>query len=60
MHVQSAPHPPSLLMGDEWKKPYSREYAAFPAPWLRTAKFWPSTGMTSLFAVFVLKKFIHV
>ncbi|VFQ60804.1 unnamed protein product [Cuscuta campestris] len=42
--LKNAPHPPSVLMADEWKKPYSREYAAFPAPWLRTAKFWPSAG----------------
>ncbi|XP_030530608.2 glycine dehydrogenase (decarboxylating), mitochondrial-like [Rhodamnia argentea] len=42
--LKSAPHPPSLLMGDSWTKPYSREYAAFPASWLHTAKFWPSTG----------------
>jgi len=32
-------------MEDTWTKPYSREYAAFPASWLRAAKFWPSTGM---------------
>nr|GMD47613.1 glycine dehydrogenase (decarboxylating), mitochondrial [Ipomoea batatas] len=43
--LKNAPHPPSVLMADEWTKPYSREYAAFPAPWLRTAKFWPSTGI---------------
>uniref|UniRef100_A0A2P2MU05 glycine dehydrogenase (aminomethyl-transferring) n=2 Tax=Rhizophora mucronata TaxID=61149 RepID=A0A2P2MU05_RHIMU len=42
--LKGAPHPPSLLMGDQWTKPYSREYAAFPAPWLQVAKFWPSTG----------------
>ncbi|CAL1390015.1 unnamed protein product [Linum trigynum] len=42
--LKGAPHPPSLLMGDTWTKPYSREYAAFPASWLRTAKFWPTTG----------------
>ncbi|KAM4129233.1 hypothetical protein ACJW30_01G006800 [Castanea mollissima] len=42
--LKGAPHPPSLLMGDAWTKPYSREYAAFPAAWLRVAKFWPSTG----------------
>lgn len=41
--VQSAPHPPQLLMSDSWTKPYSREYAAFPAAWLRGAKFWPTT-----------------
>ncbi|XP_040997393.1 glycine dehydrogenase (decarboxylating), mitochondrial [Juglans microcarpa x Juglans regia] len=42
--LKGAPHPPSLLMGDAWTKPYSREYAAFPASWLRGAKFWPTTG----------------
>ncbi|KAK7352538.1 hypothetical protein VNO80_17960 [Phaseolus coccineus] len=42
--LKGAPHPPSLLMGDAWTKPYSREYAAFPVSWLRVSKFWPSTG----------------
>ncbi|GAV56940.1 GDC-P domain-containing protein [Cephalotus follicularis] len=42
--LKGAPHPPSLLMGDAWTKPYSREYAAFPASWLHVSKFWPSTG----------------
>ncbi|XP_057480653.1 glycine dehydrogenase (decarboxylating), mitochondrial-like [Actinidia eriantha] len=42
--LKGAPHPPSLLMADAWTKPYSREYAAFPAPWLRSSKFWPTTG----------------
>ncbi|KAJ9183570.1 hypothetical protein P3X46_007408 [Hevea brasiliensis] len=42
--LKGAPHPPSLLMADAWSKPYSREYAAFPASWLRVAKFWPITG----------------
>lgn len=42
--LKGAPHPPSILMGDTWNKPYSREYAAFPASWLRGFKFWPTTG----------------
>ncbi|GMH10777.1 hypothetical protein Nepgr_012618 [Nepenthes gracilis] len=42
--LKGAPHSPSILMADSWTKPYSRDYAAFPASWLRTAKFWPSTG----------------
>ncbi|KAB2627890.1 glycine dehydrogenase [Pyrus ussuriensis x Pyrus communis] len=41
---KKAPHPPSLLMGDAWTKPYSREYAAFPSSLLRSSKFWPTTG----------------
>ena len=28
----------------EWTHPYSREQAAYPAPWLREHKFWPSVG----------------
>ena len=48
LFVQGAPHPPQLLMSDTWTKPYSREYAAFPAAWLRGAKFWPTTGMSNL------------
>lgn len=47
--LQGAPHPPSMLMADAWVKPYSREYAAFPAPWLRNAKFWPTTGLYHLY-----------
>ncbi|KAM7510844.1 hypothetical protein LguiB_009719 [Lonicera macranthoides] len=42
--LKGAPHPPSLLMADKWSKPYSREDAAYPASWLRSAKFWPTTG----------------
>ncbi|GAA0164836.1 dehydrogenase [Lithospermum erythrorhizon] len=42
--LKGAPHPPSLLMADAWSKPYSREYAAYPASWLKGAKFWPTTG----------------
>ncbi|RWW00824.1 hypothetical protein GW17_00036183, partial [Ensete ventricosum] len=42
--LKGAPHPPSLIMADTWSKPYSREYAAFPAAWLRGSKFWPTTA----------------
>ena len=46
--AQGAPHPPSLLMGDSWNKPYTREYAAYPASWLRSVKFWPTNGTFSI------------
>lgn len=36
--------PPQVVLGDEWKRPYSREKAAFPAPWVRAAKFWPTAS----------------
>jgi glycine dehydrogenase len=38
--VKNAPHTALELAGD-WPHPYSREQAAFPAPWLRSWKFWP-------------------
>lgn len=42
--LKGAPHPASVVMSDEWNRPYSREVAAFPASWVRASKFWPSTG----------------
>ncbi|GAB4854442.1 hypothetical protein Ancab_023026 [Ancistrocladus abbreviatus] len=45
--LKGGPHPPSVLMADTWTKPYSRDYAAFPASWLQTAKFWSTTGRVS-------------
>ena len=27
-----------------WKHSYSREQAAYPAPWLKDSKFWPAVG----------------
>merc|ERR1719161_165553 len=40
-----APHTQWEVCGSEWTHPYSREVAAFPAPWVRTrGKFWPSVG----------------
>ncbi|XP_071730366.1 glycine dehydrogenase (decarboxylating) A, mitochondrial-like [Rutidosis leptorrhynchoides] len=42
--LKGAPHPLQVLMAEKWTKPYSREYAAYPASWLRSAKFWPTTG----------------
>lgn len=40
----NAPHPASVVLADSWDKPYSREEAAFPAPWVKQAKFWPTTS----------------
>jgi glycine dehydrogenase len=38
--LKNAPHTATELAG-EWKHGYDREAAAFPAPWLRAAKYWP-------------------
>ncbi|MCI0570809.1 MAG: aminomethyl-transferring glycine dehydrogenase [Myxococcaceae bacterium] len=42
--LKHAPHTAAVVMADEWTRPYSRERAAFPAPWVREGKFWPSVG----------------
>ena len=39
-----APHTAAVVTADEWKHAYSRERAAFPAPWVREHKFWPAVG----------------
>ncbi|HPO91932.1 MAG TPA: aminomethyl-transferring glycine dehydrogenase [Phycisphaerales bacterium] len=42
--LKNAPHTIAMVSATEWKHPYTREQAAFPAPWLRDAKFWPPVG----------------
>ncbi|PWU05533.1 MAG: glycine dehydrogenase (aminomethyl-transferring), partial [Verrucomicrobia bacterium] len=42
--LKNAPHTASMVSSDNWKHAYSRELAAYPAPWLRKFKFWPSVG----------------
>jgi glycine dehydrogenase len=39
--LKNAPHTAAAVAGTEWDRPYSREQAAFPAPWLRVHKYWP-------------------
>ena len=34
--LKNAPH-----TADDWNRPYGREQAVFPAPWVRERKFWP-------------------
>jgi glycine dehydrogenase len=42
--LKNAPHTAEALIATEWNHPYSREQAAYPAPWTREHKFWPSVG----------------
>jgi glycine dehydrogenase len=42
--LKNAPHTTGQIAADKWNRPYSREQAAFPAPWLRHYKFWPSVA----------------
>jgi glycine dehydrogenase len=32
------------VTADSWDRPYSRQQAAFPAPWLLEHKFWPAAA----------------
>jgi glycine dehydrogenase len=40
--LKNAPHTMAQVCSDEWKKPYSREMAAFPLPSIKANKFWPA------------------
>ena len=42
--LKRAPHTQADVIGDEWTRPYSREQAVFPLPWVRDNKFWPSVN----------------
>jgi glycine dehydrogenase len=42
--LKNAPHTAESLIIGEWKHPYSREQAAYPALWNKEYKFWPSVG----------------
>lgn len=39
--LTNAPHTMGAVVSDDWSHGYSREKAAFPAPWTREHKFWP-------------------
>lgn len=42
--LKNAPHTASMVTADDWKHNYTRQEAAFPLPFVRAAKFWPSVG----------------
>jgi glycine dehydrogenase len=42
--LKNAPHTAQQVIADNWDRPYSREEAAYPAPWTREHKFWPAIG----------------
>ena len=42
--LKNAPHTLSVITADEWKYSYSRQQAAFPLPYLKEIKFWPSVS----------------
>jgi glycine dehydrogenase len=42
--LKNAPHTAGQIASEKWDRPYSREQAAFPAPWTREHKFWPAVA----------------
>jgi glycine dehydrogenase len=42
--LKNAPHTAAHVTQEEWTHPYTRQQAAFPAPWVKHAKFWPPVG----------------
>ncbi len=42
--LKNAPHTARQIASEKWDHAYSREQAAFPAPWTREHKFWPSVA----------------
>ena len=39
--LHHAPHTAAAITAADWDRLYSREVAAFPAPWVKENKFWP-------------------
>ncbi len=42
--LKGAPHTQDMVTAEVWNKSYSRETAAYPAPWVKANKFWPTVG----------------
>jgi glycine dehydrogenase len=42
--LKNAPHTAQVLLTAEWTRPYPRDKAAFPLPWVRADKYWPPVG----------------
>lgn len=42
--IRNAPHTAETLLATEWNHKYTREVAAYPAPWVKVNKYWPPVG----------------
>jgi glycine dehydrogenase len=42
--LKNAPHTADVVMAEDWTKPYSRQKAAFPLPFVKSKKFWPTVS----------------
>ena len=42
--LKHAPHTAATALSDIWTRPYTREQAVYPLPYVRQAKFWPTVS----------------
>jgi len=42
--LKRAPHTAEVVTADAWDRPYSRQTAAYPLPYVKANKFWPTVG----------------
>lgn len=42
--LKHAPHTAAVITADVWDRPYGRQKAAYPLPFVKEAKFWPSVS----------------
>ena len=42
--LKNAPHTATQIASDQWDRPYTRERAVYPLPWVKARKFWPATA----------------
>ena len=42
--LKNAPHTAQSIICGDWEHPYSREQAAYPAPWTKEHKYWTPVG----------------
>jgi glycine dehydrogenase len=42
--LKNAPHTAQIALAEEWTRPYSRQKAVYPLPYVQAAKFWPSVS----------------
>jgi len=42
--LKFAPHTATVVLAETWNRPYTREKAVYPLPYVRARKFWPSVS----------------
>jgi glycine dehydrogenase len=42
--LKNAPHTAAVITADSWTRPYTRQQAAYPLPFVRESKFWPAVS----------------